>query len=336
MEHVPSSVLQRRRDQKRRAYLAAIGRPALCADFQDVQAYIRKLYFEGGMSAEQMHKQSGVSLNIVLSVIRGHRGIGENGRPTPIVAMRRTTIDRLTAMQYEPPMISKHGAGARVNPQTTLRRIQTLIAQGYNLKWLSRQHDSVSDQHLSTLLTQTKGRRYIMATTAHAIAELYDKYHNVDPAHVGISQAHIVRAQHTAQRRGYTPPSCWDADTIDDPDAVPEWTGACGTEEGYLIHKRERLPVCPACAVYRKNYTYSRKYLAAMSFSARKLDQILNEPGRAPLRIARSLGHPNGDTLEMWRKGTRRPQHRNVAKLAALLAVRPEDLCDILAPTAQG
>ncbi|MET7390792.1 hypothetical protein ACFYPT_39245 [Streptomyces sp. NPDC005529] len=334
MEQVSPSVLQRRRAQKQRAYLASIGKPSLCSDFQKAQDHVRKLYFEGGMSAEQMHQQCGVSLNIIISVIRGHRGKRSNGRPTPIVAMRRTTLDRLMSVHYEPPLLSKHGAGARVRPVPTLRRLQALIAKGYNLNWLGHQHDAVTGQHLSALTTQIKGRRFIMATTAQAIAELYAKYHNVDPAHVGISEGQIARAQLSARRRGYAPPSCWDGDTIDNSHALPEWTGACGTPEGYLIHKREHLPVCAACAVFRKNYSHSRRY-TVMRFSPSKLDRILNEPGRAPLRIARTLGHPNGDTLEMWRQGTRRPQQRNVARLATVLAVQPEDLCDAHASITQ-
>ncbi|MFJ9821125.1 hypothetical protein ACIRU3_38905 [Streptomyces sp. NPDC101151] len=327
MEDIPAQIAHRRREQKRRAYLAAIGKPALSADFHAAQAHIRTLYFEGGMSAEQMRRQCGVSTNIITSVIRGHRRVTRAG-PEPIVRMRRTTIDRLLTVRYETPLDSKHGAGARVPPQTTLRRLQALIAHGYNIKWLAAQNHRLTGQHLSALLTRTKGQRYIMATTAQAMTELYDKYHAVDPAHVGIRPGQIEQTRCAARRRGYAPPVCWDDDTINDPHAVPEWTGACGTPDGYLIHRRERLPLCPACAVFRTNHTSPESALPDMEFSPLKLDQVLREPGRAPLRIARALGHPNGKTLDMWRQGTRRPQQRSLARLASVLGVCPEDLCD--------
>ena len=56
----------------------------------------------------------------------------------------------------------------------------------------------------------------------------------------------------------------WDDDTIDDPAAFPDWTGKCGTPDGYDAHyKMKILPSCQPCrdarAAYRKEQKEAKR-----------------------------------------------------------------------------
>lgn len=45
----------------------------------------------------------------------------------------------------------------------------------------------------------------------------------------------------------WAPVGAWDEDTLDDPDAAPDWTGRCGTPGGAEAHRRRGTPTCQAC-----------------------------------------------------------------------------------------
>src|SRR5690606_40281199 len=59
--------------------------------------------------------------------------------------------------------------------------------------------------------------------------------------------------------------------SIDDPDAFPEWTGACGTVHGRQVHMREKIPMCDPCrkahaerAAELKEYTFDHARLVEL------------------------------------------------------------------------
>lgn len=55
------------------------------------------------------------------------------------------------------------------------------------------------------------------------------------------------KARRRAQKQGWAPIGAWDEETIDDPDARPDWTGHCGTDRGWWTHRLNHLPMCPRC-----------------------------------------------------------------------------------------
>lgn len=58
-----------------------------------------------------------------------------------------------------------------------------------------------------------------------------------------VSRATISKAR----GRGYAPLTCWEYDTVHSADVYPEWTGKCGTTQGYYIHYRDKIPMCRNC-----------------------------------------------------------------------------------------
>ncbi|MCQ9186232.1 hypothetical protein KMT30_45815, partial [Streptomyces sp. IBSBF 2953] len=67
------------------------------------------------------------------------------------------------------------------------------------------------------------------------------------PAEHGASQGGITRARRHALAHGWAPVGAWDDDTIDDPGAHPDWTGKCGTTEGFWAHRYIDAPACGPC-----------------------------------------------------------------------------------------
>lgn len=58
-----------------------------------------------------------------------------------------------------------------------------------------------------------------------------------------------VKNRYRAQRESWPGPLHWNDESIDDPDGFPDWTGACGTPQGYKRHGRDVTlpPPCEPC-----------------------------------------------------------------------------------------
>lgn len=82
------------------------------------------------------------------------------------------------------------------------------------------------------------------------------------PARMGVAASIWKGVRSRAESSGYAPLSVWDWDSIGDPAAVPEWTGACGSMEGHAAHRRTGIPTCDACRLahlqYKKTGLYTR------------------------------------------------------------------------------
>ncbi|MFE9560027.1 hypothetical protein ACFYM0_02820 [Streptomyces sp. NPDC006487] len=285
-EMTPDQLALARREVKRRRYLAQSGKPSRSHDIADVQRHLRRLYYRGGMTARAMAAQSGVSRDTILHVIKGHRMVG--GRKVPITCLLQSTIDKLWTVELELPP-DEVRAGSHLPPLGTRRRLQALNALGYDGVWMAEQL-GISPGNLNAMMLSVRSRHYVYAATAHRVAALYDEYQHTDPAGAGRGAWHISTAKTRAAKKGYAPPSCWDEDTIDAPEAQPEWTGACGSTAGHAIHRREGIPVCDACRQARNERILDRameaptQKVALGSLAARRL-----RDRRAPSPVLR---HP--------------------------------------------
>ncbi|MGY0062775.1 hypothetical protein ACWY4P_40620 [Streptomyces sp. LZ34] len=86
------------------------------------------------------------------------------------------------------------------------------------------------------------------------------------------------KARKRAVDNNWAPPAAWDDDTIDNPAAHPDWTGHCGTDHGWWLHRLNNIPTCQRCetahqqwlanlgpATSRERFTALRKARAAAS-----------------------------------------------------------------------
>jgi hypothetical protein len=99
---------------------------------------------------------------------------------------------------------------AYVDPTGTRRRLRALGAIGYPLRSLG-----VEIGWTSNLGRLIWGNQRVHRSTAQLVKDAYERLSGTP----GPSQ----RARKAAKRAGYAPPLAWDDDTIDDPDATPNF-----------------------------------------------------------------------------------------------------------------
>lgn len=210
-------------------------------DAKPMQAKIRE-WVGLGVTMETIAQKSGVSAQMV----RWHNAGVYRGQPLDVCLME--TRDAIL--------------GARITEEDAYlmpvlgsqRRVQALSAIGYGVAWQARKH-GVTPARLYHAVAYQK---QIEIRFAARIADLYDKYCDRDPAEEGMPQKLITRSKNIAVKNGYAPPHCWDPDTIDNPNANPEWTGECGTYPGYRIHYRDQIPYCDPCREAKRRYDRAR------------------------------------------------------------------------------
>jgi hypothetical protein len=226
-------------------YMKQTGRGRL-VDAGPVQEHVRRLH-AAGMSCLQIAEISGIHH----TRIRGIReGYGQHGHP--LVNVRRSTHDAIMAVEFVPP----EEYGARTDPTGTRRRLEALRADGFPVTLIAElAHMSLAQMRdLAYWRSSGKGRKrhFVYKRTADVIAEMYADTGLKTPEDFGASANLIARTKAFARQQGYAPRMAWDDDTIDDPNAFPEWTGACGTPYGHHLHyKRDLLPVCDPCRLAR-------------------------------------------------------------------------------------
>jgi DNA-binding transcriptional regulator YiaG len=131
-----------------------------------------------------------------------------------------------------------------------------------------------------------------------------------------------------AARRGSAPLGCWDLDTVHDPAVQPEWTGACGTVQGYRIHQREGIPVCPACRASEDAGRTDARQGLIPNFSPAKLRVLREKKGLSKQGLSRLIGMDES-TVFYWEAGRSSPSRRDkVDLLLSVLDATIEDLSE--------
>lgn len=124
----------------------------------------------------------------------------------------------------------------------TRRRLQGFAAEGFPHQFVAdgcgMNRSSVSN--LAQIGTASGLCTWGTVATIEAFSRKMEGSH---PEDFGIDQASISKARTHARKKGWAPRMCWDEDSIDNPSASPEWTGACGTSSGYYVHLREGISV---------------------------------------------------------------------------------------------
>lgn len=136
--------------------------------------------------------------------------------------------------------IENHDAVMAYRPEWSriglARRVEALLADGYTKGWIAaRLH--FSEKYVWDIRHQKR----TSGTTARKLIALYDKCAGTDPVHMGVDPQSVKC--NVKRLRYYTPSKCWDSDTIDNPKNIPQWTGRCGSEDGYRLHLRQDIRV---------------------------------------------------------------------------------------------
>lgn len=116
----------------------------------------------------------------------------------------------------------------------TIRRVRALYFTAHGPASITRHAD------LSlTMVTEIAGAEYktVSASTEETVRAACVALAGI----TGTCRSARVRAI----REGWAPLGAWDE--IDDPEALPEFTGHCGTNRGWWIHSIEKIPGCERC-----------------------------------------------------------------------------------------
>jgi hypothetical protein len=157
--------------------------------------------------------------------------------------------------------MTSHSEGT-VPATGTIRRVQALAVAGWPLSRQAREA-GLSPSSLARLMTATT----VPVATARTVAAVYDRYSLASPGLHGVALVHARAARARATAAGWAPHGAWDEDTIDDPTAIPNWTGHCGTARGADLHERHGIPLCPPCqaALYRRRLRNTARERRALS-----------------------------------------------------------------------
>lgn len=190
-----------------------------------------------GMTRAQMAEQVGLDRTTVNQMMRG-------GTETIL----RDSYEKILKLEIQEdiPVGKTRHHGAKVDPTPTLRKMRALVALGFPVHFMA---PMLGYAHASALrVTVNKGVAFCYMATAIDVDKAYEKLKYADPLDYGVVPGYARKAREKAAAQGWAPPECWDEDTIADPDAIPEWTGCCGTLEGFVTHKLLDIPMCPPCA----------------------------------------------------------------------------------------
>lgn len=304
-EMTPEERERVQKQERRRNYFQAKGQPLRIRpdEMNRLLAHLRRLR-NAGMSFGRIAELGGLNRTAVADAV--------NGRSKTVT---RETYNKLMTVSPEPVGVDR---GPLVPAVGTVRRLQALAAIGWGSGAVG---ERIGLDPANVGRIRLGRQPTVYAATAAAVTSTYAKLSCETPsAEGGRFRPELLRG--TARRNRWAPPGCWDWDTIDDPDAIPEWTGACGTVAGPLIHRRERIPVCDACKAdelqpapnartLRFNYLMMRKLCEEKHITRRMLARDLNV----------SL-----DAVYRWWHGDRNPRDTVLPYLAARLGVTLHDL----------
>lgn len=171
--------------------------------------------------------------------------------------IHRTTEARILAVKPRPTKLQGHGE--RIPGIGTFRRLRALAADG----WTATELGLRCNKHKQYIVHLQKQNDDVLvrAWVAKYVADVYRKTAGAKPEHHGIP-AHIAeRTRQAAAQKGWAPTRTWDDETLDDPNAQPDWTGACGTDRGWWMHKSEDIPFCQPCESAHAVWLAERKHL---------------------------------------------------------------------------
>lgn len=222
---------------KRRAeWMRGIPSPMAHTSRQPAHEWARRLVVADGMTAQEISAASGVPLAAVRNLVR----YGEQeGQHQVTLATEEAILGVAVPVGHRKEL----AFGSQIDSTGSHRRMEALMAGGFHSVYLSQELGGLKGRGdlARNMVSGTSGSgRRVYSGHAERIRQLFERLADTAPAEVGILHYESVRIEKFARQRGFAPRHCWDDDTIDDPGAIPEWTGHCGSTAGYDIHIRER------------------------------------------------------------------------------------------------
>lgn len=155
------------------------------------------------------------------------------------------------------PTVSIVEERTSVSAVGTIRRVQALIAIGHSLLSIA-EASGITKTALGHIVNHS--HETITARNARSVANVYADWSE--------QPGTFARSRNRARDLGWPPPAAWDDDTIDDPTALPEWTGYCGTDRGWWMHRQQDIPVCNGCETAHEQWKQEHRHLPRSEYMA--------------------------------------------------------------------
>ncbi|MFF9240059.1 hypothetical protein ACF1AL_14665 [Streptomyces sp. NPDC014801] len=235
-----------------------------------------------GMGLASIAKHTGVNRGSLDHLLYG-------SHPVPPAARIRT--ENAQALLAYWPTLDDYEDHNTIDGTGTRRRMQALGAAGWTAQAIHQQIDGAHKQTLERLSSCTK----VTARLARVVRDFYNEYSAKNPEDYGVERWIADRARAHAAKRDWAPAIAWNDDTIDDPDAAPDWTGHCGTDRGWWLHRLEKIPTCALCETAHAEWKAARAHLDR--------SQLWAELGRARAEARTREADLAHDARELLRYG---------------------------------
>jgi transcriptional regulator with XRE-family HTH domain len=262
-----------------RRRLQAYGRWQPFADATPVRTHVNAIR-STGMGVANLSEKTGVSIATIDHLLYG------SGDYPPAAQLRTESAQALLAYW---PTLDDYYDGAIIDATGTRRRIQALAAIGWPSNAIQQRVNHITLKAVERLRINDR----VTARTARAIRDLYDEVSEKRAEDYGVTPWVAVRSRTYATKNEYAAPIAWDPDTIDDPNAHPDWTGFCGTDRGFWAHSLHQLPMCSRCKAAHEEWLDEHADL-----SAQELNQARFRARNAAAHREADLAH---DARELMR-----------------------------------
>ncbi|WTA33825.1 hypothetical protein OIA45_48960 (plasmid) [Streptomyces chartreusis] len=179
----------------------------------------------------------------------GPRGLEPSRRVRPETALKLLAVE---------PTLNNLGDRTAIDGTGTRRRLQALVYAGWTQSELARRIQMNRANFARTIVSSL-----VEVATLKATRVVYDELWRVDPVAWGVPVFRAAASRRIAVSNGWAPVGAWDDDTIDTPEAFPDWTGRCGTPQGYSAHSYYKVPACQPCRDAVNADRRSRRQVAA-------------------------------------------------------------------------
>lgn len=173
-------------------------------DATEAREHLRKLAARG-MGEARIAELSGLSHHPLRTIKQGAPRAHE------------ATVAAILSIPLDAPV----APGTRLDATGTKRRVQALACMGWSLERIGREAGIYGRGNMFALLIF---HDKVTARVERAVREVYERLWDKEPTWSNISQKGVVtRTKNLAKKRGWAPPLAWDEETIDDPEAKPNW-----------------------------------------------------------------------------------------------------------------
>lgn len=166
-------------------------------DAEPVREHVLTL-IDAGINLKRVGQLAGVTHSVVERLVYSVSGRPRTARLRPDIAEKLRTVPAIPSPRH------------RVDGAPTRRRVQALVAAGWNTQTLAP-HFGLHPRHANELLRA----RSVLLSTAQAVAQAYARLAELDPVAEGVAPWVALRSQRQGAKNGWPPPAAWIDDDLD-------------------------------------------------------------------------------------------------------------------------